>query len=96
MQQIMASVEELYRELDDDGASSLASVETVDSYLMEIGRKRKGMNNDTRGIFEASAEGEIKVCTRLCEISFCSCLTVLLGPAWVLLSKICILLFWAM
>ena len=33
-------------------------------------------------------EGEIKVCTWLREISSCSCLTVLPGPAWVLLSKI--------
>ena len=32
-------------------------------------------------------EGKIKVCTWLREISSCSCLTVLLGPAWVLLSK---------
>ena len=61
---IMASVEELYRELDEDrdGASSLASVETVDSYLMEIGTKRKGMNNDARGIFEASTGPGVKVC----------------------------------
>ena len=34
-----------------------------------------------------STEGEIKVCTWLREISSCSCLTVLPGPAWVLLSK---------
>ena len=34
-------------------------------------------------------EGEIKVCTGLREISSCSCLTVLPGPAWVLLSKTC-------
>ena len=34
-----------------------------------------------------STEGEIKVYTWLREISSCSCLTVLLGPAWVLLSK---------
>ena len=32
-------------------------------------------------------EGEINVCTWLREISSCSCLTVLPGPAWVLLSK---------
>ena len=32
-------------------------------------------------------EGEIKVCTWLREISSCSCLTILPGPAWVLLSK---------
>ena len=32
-------------------------------------------------------EGEIKVCTWLGEISSCSCLTVLPGPAWLLLSK---------
>ena len=31
--------------------------------------------------------GEIKVCAWLLEISFCSCLTVLPGPAWVLLGK---------
>ena len=36
-------------------------------------------------------EGEIKVCTWLREISSCSCLTVLPGPAWLLLNKICIL-----
>ena len=34
-----------------------------------------------------STEGEIKVCTWLREISSCSCLTILPGPAWVLLSK---------
>ena len=38
-------------------------------------------------------EGEIKVCTWLREISSCSCLTVLPGPAWVLLSKTCKPLF---
>ena len=32
-------------------------------------------------------EGDIKVCTWLREICSCSCLTVLSGPAWVLLSK---------
>ena len=32
-------------------------------------------------------EGEINVCTWLREISSCSFLTVLPGPAWVLLSK---------
>ena len=31
----------------------------------------------------------IKACTWLREISSCSCLTVLPGPAWVLLNKIC-------
>ena len=36
---------------------------------------------------KTSTEGEIKVCTWLREISSCSCLTVLPGPAWVLLSK---------
>ena len=37
--------------------------------------------------------GKIKVCTWLREISSCSCLTVLPGPAWVLLSKTCKPLF---
>ena len=32
-------------------------------------------------------EGEIKVCMWLREISSCTCLTVLPGPDWVLLSK---------
>ena len=40
-----------------------------------------------------SKEGAIKVCTWLREISSCSCLTVLPGPAWVLLSKTCKPLF---
>ena len=40
-----------------------------------------------------STEWEIKVCTWLREISFCSCLTLLPGPAWVLLSKTCKPLF---
>ena len=38
-------------------------------------------------------EGEIKVCRWLREMSSCSCLTVLPGPAWVLLSKTNIPLF---
>ena len=38
-------------------------------------------------VHRLSTEGEIKVCTWLREISSCSCLTVLPGPAWVLLSK---------
>ena len=36
-----------------------------------------------------TTEGVIKVCTWLREISSCSCLTVLPGPAWVLLIKTC-------
>ena len=39
------------------------------------------------GRFGDYTEGEIKVCTWLREISSCSCLIVLPGPAWVLLSK---------
>ena len=35
----------------------------------------------------ASTEHPENVCTGLREISSCSCLTVLPGPAWVLLSK---------
>ena len=49
-----------------------------------------------RGSRQCSAEnteGEIKVCTWLREICSCSCLTVLPGPAWVLLSKTCKPLF---
>ena len=38
-------------------------------------------------------ERQIKVSTRLHEISSCSCLSVLPGPAWVLLNKICKPLF---
>ena len=34
-----------------------------------------------------NTERQIKVCTWLQEISSCSCLTVLPGPTWVLLSK---------
>ena len=34
--------------------------------------------------------------TWLREISSCSCLTVLPGPAWLLLNNICIPLFWAL
>ena len=37
--------------------------------------------------FLESTEHPEKVCTWLREISSCSCLTVLPGPAWVLLSK---------
>ena len=36
---------------------------------------------------EKGTEGEIKDCTWLREISSCSYLTVMHGPAWVLLSK---------
>ena len=36
-----------------------------------------------------NTERQIKVCTWLREICSCSCLTVLPGPAWVLLSKTC-------
>ena len=36
-----------------------------------------------------STEGEIKVWKWLREISSCSCLIVLPGPAWLLLNKIC-------
>ena len=35
----------------------------------------------------SSTERQIKVCTWLREISSCSCLTVLPGPAWLLLNK---------
>ena len=35
----------------------------------------------------STTERQIKVCTYLREISSCFCLTVLPGPAWVLLSK---------
>ena len=34
-------------------------------------------------------EMRFNLCTWLAEISSCSCLTVLPGPAWVLLNKIC-------
>ena len=34
-------------------------------------------------------EGRFNLCTWLGEICSCSCLTVLPGPAWVLLNKIC-------
>ena len=37
--------------------------------------------------FLTYTERQIKVCTWLREISSCSCLTALPGPAWVLLSK---------
>ena len=41
----------------------------------------------------STTEGKIKVCMWLREISSCSRLTVLPGPAWVLLSKTCNPLF---
>ena len=41
-------------------------------------------------------DGKIKVCMWLREISSCSCLTVLPGPAWLLINKICIPLFRAL
>ena len=45
-------------------------------------------NNNLEGLFlEVYTEEKIKVCTRFREISSCSCLTALPGPAWVLLSK---------
>ena len=37
----------------------------------------------------SSTEMRFNICTWFGEISSCSCLTVLPGPAWVLLSKIC-------
>ena len=46
-----------------------------------------GATNSRLFRHEVCTEGEIKVCTWLREISSCSCLTVLPGPAWVLLSK---------
>ena len=44
----------------------------------------------------AHTEPGIKACTWLREISSCSCLTVLPGPAWLLLTKICIPFFRAL
>ena len=41
-------------------------------------------------------EPGIKACTWLREISSCSCLTIMPGPAWLLLNKICVPLFWAL
>ena len=38
---------------------------------------------------EYSTEMRFIICTWFGEISSCSCLTVLPGPAWVLLNKIC-------
>ena len=43
-----------------------------------------------------STEPGIMACTWLREISSRSCLTVWLGPAWLLLNKICSPLFWAL
>ena len=43
-----------------------------------------------------NTEPWIKVCTWLWEVSSCSCLTVVPGPAWLLLNKICIPLFRAL
>ena len=45
---------------------------------------------------QSPTEGEIKVCTWLREISFCSCLAVLPGPDRDLLSRICIPYFRAL
>ena len=52
------------------------------------GRKNAAAGSSNVGLFFCTrTEGKIKVCTWLREISSCSCLTVLPGPAWVLLSK---------
>ena len=53
----------------------------------------KEIYNDVSDVFDGQCwiwvytEMQIKVCMWLREISFCSSLTVLPGPAWVLLSK---------
>ena len=49
--------------------------------------------NDFKLILCYCTERQIKVCTWWREISSWSCLTVLPGPAWVLLSKTCKPLF---
>ena len=48
---------------------------------------QEGGSFGKRKFRESFTEGEINVCTWLREIYSCSCLTVLPGPAWVLLSK---------
>ena len=45
---------------------------------------------------DSCTELGIKACTWLREISSCSCLTVVPGPVWLLLNKICIPLFRAL
>ena len=49
-----------------------------------------------RFLLRPYTEPGIKACTWLGEISSCSCLTVLPGPAWLLLNKIYMSLFWAL
>ena len=71
--------------------SALASVPTT---------KHTGCRPAThRGLLRAElfskiiTEKQIKVCTWLREFCSCSCLTVLPGPSWLLLSKTCKSLF---
>ena len=56
-------------------------------------RKEEGGDMKNEDAESACTERQIKVCTWLREMSSCSCLTVLPGPAWVLLSKTCKPLF---
>ena len=46
--------------------------------------------------FKYYTERQIKVCTWLRDISSCSCLNFMPGPAWLLLNKICTPLFRAL
>ena len=70
--------------------------QSTETRLLAKVSSRKGMGIIARSLFPVlieidfvRTEGEIKVCTWLREICSCSCLTVLPGPAWVLLNKIC-------
>ena len=54
---------------------------------VEWGRHSPLKRSPVLKLVNVCTEGEIKVCTWLREISSCSYLTVLPGPAWVLLSK---------
>ena len=54
-----------------------------------LSKNQRRSRNLEKGVYWNPTERQIKVCTWLREISSCSCLTVLLGSAWVLLSKTC-------
>ena len=53
------------------------------------GRDECYFRNQVVSDLRQSTETRFNLSTWLGEISSCSCLTVLTGPAWVLLNKIC-------
>ena len=67
-----------------------ATIRSLEDQVNCIFYFESGLSNKNGNIAKVPftlTEGEIKVCTWLRELSSCSCLTVLPGPAWVLLSK---------